>query len=379
MNRTWSSLSYDEQNKIIYGHYRGESVGNLAKQFGLNESSLDRKIRFLKERNLYNFILKKANASVDPVPVENNRKHSTVQTTNRNPFLKTVDSIYSKNIKSYTKENAFDYVNQDRQPKDRTVFIDSDKEWSGIFFTDVHCPFQDDESVSAMLRVLDVMEYNIIINGGDNLDLYGLSAYAKDPDMLFQNHFQKEVDAHNELMEKIASRAPDVPKLSLYGNHMERYDKWIANTPAISMGYLKNQLSLDNLLRMEYYGWEKFQGTIMFGKSDDIYEPKPLLLLDHGTRVSRGAGKSAASQFNAYGAVSYIMGHVHRLGVAYKRTLHGQHCIAEGGTLRNLSPEYMKYPDWQSGMLHFYVHKDVVTITPIFIRKGIAYVGASKI
>lgn len=372
MNSVWTELSRETQDEIILRYDQGETTIALASEFNLLSQSLDRKMRALKQNGLYYHIIRKNKGKHEKV-----KSSPYVASKSINPFLKVVESQ-----KSYKAQGAIDFkfINEKAEPKHRAMLIDSRKQWSGIFFTDIHCPFQDDESINAMIRVLEVMDYNIIVNGGDNLDLYGLSVYAKDPDMVFQNHFQREVDAHNVIMDRIGEAARDVPKISLYGNHMERYDKWINNTPFLSMGYLKNQLSLDSILSMSHYGWMPFQGSIMFTEEmNNLYSPKPKMVLEHGTRVSRGAGKSAASQFRSYGATSYIMGHVHRLSVAYNRTLHGQHCMAEGGTLRTLNPEYMKYPDWQSGMLHFTIDGDVVSITPILIQNGIAYVGNSKI
>ena len=160
---------------------------------------------------------------------------------------------------------------------------------------------------------------------------------------------------------------------------LERADKWLAQTPFMGTAKSNTQLSLNRVLSLKHYGWHDFADTIMFAKAEEVKYPKPILLLDHGTRVKSGAVKSAASQFNSFGAVSYIQGHVHRLGVGYQRTLHGQHCLAEGGTLRDITPEYLKYPDWANGLLHFVVDKDVVTITPILIENGVAYIGNTKV
>lgn len=384
---TWTELDRESQDDIILRFSQGDDVNVLAAKYKLLPQSLSRKMRKLKSNGMFDYILnKQANkrASYKLIEVDNRGNKTPVvrqvsrapETRQSNAFLRVVDSQ-----KLYVPQPQIDFtfINQQEKPQDRMVTLDSDKEWSGIFFTDIHCPYEDPASVDAMLRVLKAVDHNIIINGGDNLDLYGLSVYAKDTKMLFQNHFSVEVEAHNRIMEQIGE-ASSAPKVSLYGNHMERYDKWMETTPFVAMGYLNNQLSLDAVLSMSYYGWHPFQGTLMFASKDNnIMTPKPVMVIDHGTRVKRGAGKSAVSQMKSYGSTSYVMGHVHRLGVNYIRTMHGQHCTAEGGTLRNLNPEYLRFPDWQNGMLHFTVHKDVVSITPILIEKGVAYVGNSKI
>lgn len=373
----WTELSREKQDDIVL-RSRTESLSLLANEYELLPQSLERKIRTLKQSGMFDYIVNKygKNATKANVAPEKNVDNRSDRTTD--PFLARLDRVVKSGITHSLGKTLIENVNPDAQVKDRLFYINPKKQWHGIFFTDLHCPYQDKLSIDAMIRVMKVLDHNIIINGGDNLDLYGLSTFAKDYDNLFVNNFDKEIAEHNIVMERIAA-VTDAPKISLYGNHMERYDKWLSNTPFVSMNSARNNMSLDKLLSMSYYGWHNFAGTIMFAEKDNEMFPKPKLVLDHGTRVAKGAGKSAASQFKSYGAVSYIMGHVHRLGVSYMRTLHGQHCLAEGGTLRGLNPDYMKYPDWQNGMLHFVVDGDTVSITPILITNGHAYMGNTKI
>ena len=363
---TWTELTREQQDDIIL-RSQNEVLDALAHEYNLLPQSLARKIRGLKQNGMYDYILNKLSK-----PQE--KKGKIVSAPTEDPFLTNLfplirdsnNSIEDKDIRRIELNNKNVYL------------INPDKEWHGIFFTDLHCPYHDKKSVAALIRILNVLDHNILINGGDNLDLYGLSSYAKDSDMLFQYGFAGEVEAHNRIMEEIG-QVTMAPKISLYGNHMERYDKWLGQISFMGTAKSNTQLSLNRVLSLKHYGWHDFADTIMFAKAEEIKYPKPILLLDHGTRVKSGAVKSAASQFNSFGAVSYIQGHVHRLGVGYQRTLHGQHCLAEGGTLRDITPEYLKYPDWANGLLHFVVDKDVVTITPILIENGVAYIGNTKV
>lgn len=363
----WTELSREAQDNIIL-RSQIESITSLAEEYKLLPQSLDRKIRKLKQSGLYDYIIQKnvTKPATKKIVVDNARV---------DPFVQDITSLTHPSLQDMTCNNDIVKIVMDGR---NTFFLNPEKEWRGIFFTDLHCPYHDVPSINALLRTIKVLDHNILINGGDNLDLYGLSRYAKDSEMLFKHGFAGEVKAHNEIMESIAELS-DAPKISLYGNHMNRYDLWLAQTPFMGNPSTNSSLSMNAVLSMNYYGWYDFAETIMFAKSDNTLYPKPTLIIDHGERVKTGATKSAASQFNAYGAVSYIMGHVHRLGVAYKRTLHGQHCIAEGGTLRGLNPEYIKYPDWTNGLLHFSLHRNVVTITPILIEGGIAYLGNTKL
>lgn len=370
----WSELDRVVQNKIAYRYSTGENVGKLADEFGLNTSSLIRKIRKLREIKIYDKMVM-LGSGISTVPEPSIVKTSTDQSRIENGnLLELLVNRSNKTIKSNNSDITF---HDAKRINDRVIYLDSNKEWSILYFTDWHCPLQDNSAIDAMIRVIKTVDHNLLINGGDNLDLYGLSSFVKDNDYLFKNNFNKEIAAHDIIMEKVAN-ASNAPKLSLYGNHLDRYDKWLSNTPFIDLDRNTN-IGLDSVLKMFYYGWNPFVGTIMVSDKKDLQYPKPTIIFDHGQKATKGAGNSALSQFKDYGAVSYVMGHVHRLSVAYKRTLHGQHCIAEGGTLRDLNPDYTKYPDWQNGMLHISVNKDVVTATPILFSSGKALIAGIKI
>jgi len=72
------------------------------------------------------------------------------------------------------------------------------------------------------------------------------------------------------------------------------------------------------------------------------------LLFYHGNLARKGSGMTAKAHFEQYGC-SIIVGHIHRLGVLYKRNKYGTHTMIENGTLADFDVEYTRYPDWQHG------------------------------
>jgi len=373
----WSALENDVQCIIVHRFSSNESYVKLAEEYDLNAFSLRRKMLRLKElgyfermkekgEKLFNLINSK---KTQPTPVihEIKTEKNFLQLLAERKTTASVISDQDIRIKDH------DLINE------RIAFLNRKKRWSILYFTDLHCPLQDEKSIQAMLRVMQRVDHNLIVNGGDNLDLYGLSKFPKNNDTMFRLNFAKEVAEHDKIMERIAA-VTNAPKISLYGNHMDRYDRWLNESPFMTVGLNEEtSLSLDNILKMYLYGWHKFVGSIIVSDNEDGAFPKPSLIFTHGTKAARGGGNSSLSAFKDFGAVSYVMGHVHRLAVSYKRTLHGIHCMAEGGTMCDINPEYMKYPDWQNGMLHITAEDDVVSITPILFNNGIAELAGVKI
>lgn len=402
----WGELTLDKRKKIAYRYHTGEHVDNIAKDYQLKPQSLARRIRELKYSNKYDEYVKDGSiyfiqhdqiathTTTGTITVSGNINDPVIVipaattlygTTSAPTIAKSYGNTFLDAMCKMEKTGANCITSSDIRYEDaddineRKVLLNSKKQWSILYFTDLHCPLQDNDAVKALMRVFDRVEHNLVINGGDNLDLYGLSSFSKEVNQLFRNNFAKEVSEHDKIMQMIAERS-DKPKISLYGNHMIRYDKWLSNTPFMSMSSKSfSSLQLDALLSMEYYGWYPFVGNILVSENKDASYPKPTLIFTHGEKAKRGGGESALSQFRDWGAVSYIMGHTHRMAVVYKRTLHGQHVVAEGGTLRNLNPDYVKYPDWQNGLLHITADGDKIVVTPIMILGGNAYIGNAKL
>lgn len=386
----WGELPNEKKKIITYRVHRGDNIADIAKDYDILPQSLARRIRDLKQQNRYDAYVDEGGAyfiqRADEIQQNLSSvltvsatipEHKPIKTTYGNIFLDALCKMQQTGHNCIT-DSDIRYVGADAV-EERKILLNAKKQWSILYFTDLHCPLQDNTAIKALMKVFDTVEHNLVINGGDNLDLYGLSTFSKEINQLFRNNFSKEVEEHDKIMAMIQDRS-GAPKISLYGNHMIRYDKWLSNTPFMAMsGKSFKSLQLDALLSLEHYGWYPFVGDIMVSETKDVAYPKPTLIFTHGERAKRGGGNSALSQFKDFGAVSYVMGHTHRLAVAYQRTLHGQHVMAEGGTLRDLNPDYVKYPNWQNGLLHIMADGDKVVATPIVIIGENAYIGNAKL
>lgn len=344
---TWTELLDRDKCFIVKEHTNGASIYELANKYTLNPDSLGRKIRLLKQ-----------NGEIDR-------------------YLNGLKDQEGDLIRPVFQDNAVTIQRVDSEnPDDRTAIIRPQQEtWRILLYTDTHFPYQDQPACDAFVRCAAFIPHDFIVCGGDNLDFYGLSAYGKDVNMLFENSLQREVIEHEKFLISLAS-VSTARKISLFGNHMQRYIRWLDNN-----SYIRNTEAYrpENLLKLKDYGWYPFVGRIMFNAQDDPYYPNPQFIIEHGTTARKNAGVTVQKQSENWGFTSIAMGHVHRLSVNYKRTLRGQVVTAECGTLRDLNPEYVSFPDWTHGAMYITVSETEVIAQPIFINKGIAHFGNQEI
>lgn len=343
----WSSLSKETQDEIIERHLLGgEDINSLAAEFNLKATSLSRTMRKIKRKNF----------RVSKAPQDNTQ---VTQNTGQN-FTTTI-------IGDLTPGS---------NPEHRSLYLSFDKPLTFLMFTDAHFPFNDPLATDCALRVIEALPHDIILNGGDTLDCHGLSKYGKDNANEFAINQATELQSWLAFAERV-KLVSDKPMLSLFGNHVVRYMRWLYNNPAVM--YMK-EVQPDYIMKLEQFGWLPSVGEILVnGDITNPDFPSPELVIHHGTLSRKYAGSSARGESDKRWTSS-ISGHVHRLSVSYRKTEHNQILSAEAGTLRYLRAPYMTAPDWQHGMLHFtVVPGDVTYCTPLLIKNGTTYFEGQRI
>ena len=202
--------------------------------------------------------------------------------------------------------------------------------------SDIHYPYEDAQCIKIVKSYLRDYKPDMIILNGDITDCYSVSRYEKN--MKGRPDIQEEIDYTAEKLEEWVTEFPDTEFKFIEGNHEERLRRHVSsNAPALvalrnmSFPYL---VGLDNL-GIEWIGTDQ---ELQIGS----------LLFTHGHMARKHAGTTARGHFESYGC-SVIVGHVHRLSVAWKRNKIGHHAMVENGTLCDFDVEYLKFPDWQHG------------------------------
>lgn len=205
-----------------------------------------------------------------------------------------------------------------------------------IVLSDIHIPYQDQNALNLALAYMDDYQPDVIVLNGDIADFYGVSSYSKTKkDAL---NYQEELDEVSRWLIDLVDRFSDSDIYYVEGNHETRASRTMGNRAPEFLPL--RDLKVNKLLGLEGLGikWIPESQELKIGG----------LMFIHGHKARRHAGTTARAHFEDYGC-SVIVGHVHRLSVAYKRNKYGNHAMIENGTLCDLDVEYMKYPDWQHG------------------------------
>lgn len=293
---TWSKLSEEDRRNIIAAYKAkpsSEMIVELAAQYDLNVSSLERKIRGLKQ----------GGAIGAQVP----------------------DSYSITNV-TVKGESTF------------------------VLVGDIHIPHHDVTASNAFFRSLDIIEPDMVVFMGDILDMYSLSTFNKHPERATSANVQHEIDMWFDWYEEMADHLPtNITQYALFGNHEERYERWLMESPAV---HNLEVLRLANLMRFSEYGIDGFYDEIRINPKPNRDYPDAMLYLRHGTSALKNASSSSRKEAESLGYTNLAVGHVHRLSVTFRRTDRGQASMAETGCLCALTPTYIMFPDWTQGFVY---------------------------
>ena len=341
-NITWTGLTPEQQSNIIKRHTNSrESIRDLSNEFNLNPESLARKIRDLTAKNTLNYYL------------------------NYMPQNGTL---------SYTQQEAFDIKITNIEsinPSDKIAFIKPKRDTMRLLVvSDIHFGQEDQDAVKTFLYAQKHIPVDLIILLGDIFEFYGLSTFAKNPQLMAKS-LQSEIDAYTEFMDELDNI--ETPKISAIGNHELRYLRHLEANPYL---YAVSDYTLDKIMKVDKYKLLPMVDQIIFSEDSDMITPNPTLVLMHGTKAQKHGGTSARLQSENYGYINYGQGHSHKLSVVQRRTLRGIISVFETGCLATLNPEWVNFPDYNQGFMYVQIVGDYVAATPIPIHEGKAYFGA---
>jgi len=231
--------------------------------------------------------------------------------------------------------------------------------------SDIHFPYEDSQALAITKAFLLDYQPDTIVWNGDVMDMYSVSKYEKS--IHKKMNVQDELDYGYNKLDEWVNTFSDADHYYVEGNHESRFKRMVKrDVPALecmrSLNIEKN-LELDRL------------GITWVPEHEDLYIGN--LMFTHGTLVRKHAGNSARGHFEMYGC-SVLIGHVHRLSVAYKRNKNGHHAMIENGTLCDFDVEYARFPDWQHGFTTLQFDGDDFSVTQHAIN-GYKLVGSNGI
>ena len=204
-------------------------------------------------------------------------------------------------------------------------------------------PFQFDEAIVNLKKLVNTFKFDLVLNVGDELDLNTISKYSQGKAESFQQTLNADRDVCKDILYDLKT---DVVSRS---NHGDRLFSAVSQIPGL--------MALPELQYQKFMGYEDL--GIYFAKKP--YEiPGTEFVLCHGDEgnLSRVGGSSALNIAKRWGR-SVIAGHSHRMGYTchseafngrLQRVLVG---IEVGHTCNISKMRYLAkggyYANWQAG------------------------------
>jgi len=184
-----------------------------------------------------------------------------------------------------------------------------------VFISDIHIPYQDKKALTMameLIKDLKLKEYDNIIIGGDLVDYYPISSFHPD---LTQSNIDIELFEAVEWLNKLRKLAPKSDIFFFEGNHEQRMQKKIMSATSSLAPFLKNRLSIRELLEFRKFG-------IKFVKTPFTLNKKLFFLHGH-EKKGFITPKHIANVNLMYYNRNVIVGHHHRFDMSITTQLDG--------------------------------------------------------
>lgn len=111
---------------------------------------------------------------------------------------------------------------------------------------DLHRPFHDKKSLDLTLQIIENVGVDRIILNGDIMDMYNVNSHGP-THPLVGTLLSNEIDDTRLFLQNLRKRFPKVEIVFLYGNHEDRFDRFLVQHCKV----LFKLISLDKLLGLE--------------------------------------------------------------------------------------------------------------------------------
>lgn len=197
-------------------------------------------------------------------------------------------------------------------------------------------PLHDPKAVDVALQVIKDQQPDVIILGGDELDLPELSKYPQDS-RHFVDTFQTSIDGLHKLLAQLRADNPNAEIVNLPSNHIERLGKFVMKNAFQLFGVRRanmpqefSSISYPYLLRLDELDI-RYDG----GYPAHMHPINDRLVTIHGDKSN--ARGSTAAQYLSYFERSVMFHHTHRQESLTRTTQLGRYVTAFsfGALVRN--------------------------------------------
>jgi len=203
-----------------------------------------------------------------------------------------------------------------------------------LFIPDIHCPYQDDNSIKVMREWADDRyEVHDVIFGGDFCDFFEVSRYPKKDRM----HFDEELERCVGLLAEFKSWWPNARFTFIEGNHEKRLPIYIQNN-APKIARLRG-VEVDELLELDSMGITYVNNEKLLEETQRPFKIGNMHFI-HGHEILGGGIHVAHTKFMRV-QDNFIMGHHHTSQHKIFRQLTKLKGAWATGCLCSINPSYM--------------------------------------
>lgn len=238
-----------------------------------------------------------------------------------------------------------------------------------IVLPDIHLPYEDKYAVSSIMRMIEDVRPDRVVQVGDLLDMKAPARWSKGTAAEYCNSVREEADAGVNFWRELRDSADDAELVFVAGNHEDR----LRNYTELHAPALRDIVpSLSELMRLDDFGVKHVK--------TQPWQIAPGVSCIHGKLLAATAGASARKEMLRHNR-SIVQGHTHRLGVIYETTDVTRFALEAGwlGSIRRAG-SYLDFPgvaNWQQGFGYLSVDGKRVTpgVVPIHTKGRFSFHG----
>lgn len=216
-----------------------------------------------------------------------------------------------------------------------------------LIISDLHFPYQNNEAIEVAINYGVEKDVNCVLINGDLFDFATISRHEKDWKF---RPAKEEIDTVNQFFEYLKDRLPKARIVYKYGNHCERFDKWMYHKAPEFLGI--EEFTLAGYMKFAERGIEYVtdKRPVKLGK----------LTVLHGHELNGSGGVNPARATFLKTIDNVLIGHCHRSSQHTEPTLGGDVIVTTSiGCLCGLYPMFARVNKWNHGF--GYVDLDVKT------------------
>jgi predicted phosphodiesterase len=210
-----------------------------------------------------------------------------------------------------------------------------------LIISDLHIPYQDNDSIQKAINYGKEKKVNCILINGDLLDMCSISRFGRD---WRQRQIHEEFEATRVFLNSLREHFPKAKIVYKYGNHDERYEKFLfLKAPEI---FDCTDFQLEVLLKL---------GEL---KIEVVKEKRPIrigkLTVLHGHELFGGSGGVNPARGTFLKTLSnVVVGHYHKTSSNTEASMYGDvFSVHSVGCLCGKTPYYMPINKWNTGFAY---------------------------